>query len=565
MLTDQSLKNDWDVLIGHFLGVDHCGHRYGPQHFAMKQKLNQMNKVVQDVIDSLDDDTMLIVFGDHGMDPVGNHGGESVDEIESTIFMYSKTPYFGRLDDSVYDITNAGKNYRKINQIDLVPTMSFLLGMPIPFNSLGSPIDEVFLGLNNNNYEQLAKLDHITSGQIQSFRQKTPSLANNEEINDMFSELSNEWLKTISNNNNNEIEKTDAFKEYILKSRKYQSVSLEECKNLWARFDLLSISIGIIITFVALLLLIIYSKLIPSVVVAQLNPQFLSSTVALLFVYGIIFASFCNVIKPEGLPLTWGLLLATAIAIVNGILAPVMNRFSVPWLIAQVQENLIQNGWTYFALVIILLHSVIFTSNSFIIWEDKIVTFWLSTFGFCAVFKSFQKKDMADKLIGVYHSSIFIILTRLASTIRYCREEQGEKCQSNFNFSFWSVGLLYITAYLLPLIINYFYKITSSYEGAASLWISKTLRSLMFLIAIMWTLEYVEQDSFINENYSIPHDSLKSIRITIARIVIGASLIAGTIGWSMGPLCIRLDVTKPEATETTDSSSGNTNNSAKIP
>ncbi|GME82900.1 unnamed protein product [[Candida] boidinii] len=249
--------------------------------------------------------------------------------------MYSKTPYFGRLDDSVYDISNTGKNYRKINQIDLVPTMSFLLGMPIPFNSLGSPIDEVFLGLNNNNYEQLAKLDHITSGQIQSFRQKTPSLANNEEINDMYTELSNEWLKIISNNNNNEKENSDAFKEYILKSRKYQSVSLEECKNLWARFDLLSMSTGIIITFVALLLLIIYSKLIPSVVVAQLNPQFLSSTVALLFVYGIIFASFCNVIKPEGLPLTWGLLLATAIAIVNGILAPVMNRFSVPWLVLQ--------------------------------------------------------------------------------------------------------------------------------------------------------------------------------------------------------------------------------------
>ncbi|GMF25389.1 unnamed protein product [[Candida] boidinii] len=87
----------------------------------------------------------------------------------------------------------------------------------------------------------------------------------------------------------------------------------------------------------------------------------------------------------------------------------------------------------------------------------------------------------------------------------------------------------------------------------------------MFLIAIMWTLEYVEQDSFINENYSIPHDSLKSIRITIARIVIGAALIAGTIGWSMGPLCIRLDVTKPEVTGAVDSSPNNTKTSAKSP
>jgi len=25
-------ENDWDILIAHFLGVDHCGHRYSPNH-----------------------------------------------------------------------------------------------------------------------------------------------------------------------------------------------------------------------------------------------------------------------------------------------------------------------------------------------------------------------------------------------------------------------------------------------------------------------------------------------------------------------------------------------------
>ena len=38
-------KDDWDVLIAHFLGVDHCGHRYGPDHPAMAEKLTQMDKV----------------------------------------------------------------------------------------------------------------------------------------------------------------------------------------------------------------------------------------------------------------------------------------------------------------------------------------------------------------------------------------------------------------------------------------------------------------------------------------------------------------------------------------
>lgn len=37
---------DWDVLIAHFLGVDHCGHRFGPYHPAMADKLFQMNEVI---------------------------------------------------------------------------------------------------------------------------------------------------------------------------------------------------------------------------------------------------------------------------------------------------------------------------------------------------------------------------------------------------------------------------------------------------------------------------------------------------------------------------------------
>ena len=40
-------KSDWGVLIAHFLGVDHCGHRYGPSHPEMKRKLLQMDSVIK--------------------------------------------------------------------------------------------------------------------------------------------------------------------------------------------------------------------------------------------------------------------------------------------------------------------------------------------------------------------------------------------------------------------------------------------------------------------------------------------------------------------------------------
>lgn len=39
--------NDWDLLIAHVLGVDHCGHRYGPNHPEMARKLIETNQIIR--------------------------------------------------------------------------------------------------------------------------------------------------------------------------------------------------------------------------------------------------------------------------------------------------------------------------------------------------------------------------------------------------------------------------------------------------------------------------------------------------------------------------------------
>lgn len=90
---------------------------------------------------STDNTTVLFVFGDHGMTPDGNHGGASEDETGAALFCYSKglplikggvapKPYPGSL--------------RTVHQVDLVPTLSLLLGLPIPFGNLGQIIPEMF-------------------------------------------------------------------------------------------------------------------------------------------------------------------------------------------------------------------------------------------------------------------------------------------------------------------------------------------------------------------------------------------------------------------------------------
>ena len=125
----------------------------------MKKKLEQMNTFIQDVVNSIEDDTLLIVMGDHGMDSKGDHGGESLQEVESTLWMYSKNSFFGRLEESFYNTTAYGENHRSVNQIDLVSTISLLLGLPVPFNNLGFPVIEAFLGPESDDLQSIAKLD----------------------------------------------------------------------------------------------------------------------------------------------------------------------------------------------------------------------------------------------------------------------------------------------------------------------------------------------------------------------------------------------------------------------
>ena len=149
-------RDDWDVVIAHFLGVDHVGHRFGPNHPAMRDKLEQMNIVLSDVIEMIDEgenDTLLVVIGDHGMTPDGNHGGASKLERRSALFMYSggkNAPSFrgvGGVSGDEAEVREKEEEEtmpRVVPQVDLLPTLALVLGVPIPFGSLGQVLPELF-------------------------------------------------------------------------------------------------------------------------------------------------------------------------------------------------------------------------------------------------------------------------------------------------------------------------------------------------------------------------------------------------------------------------------------
>jgi ethanolamine phosphate transferase 2 subunit G len=67
-----SNKNDWDVMILHYLGLDHIGHSAGPDSPLLPPKLLEMDIIFNRMFEffSKDPETLFVMCGDHGMSEV---------------------------------------------------------------------------------------------------------------------------------------------------------------------------------------------------------------------------------------------------------------------------------------------------------------------------------------------------------------------------------------------------------------------------------------------------------------------------------------------------------------
>lgn len=136
----------WDVLVAHFLGVDHCGHWLGRNHPAMAAKLTQLDQVIRSVVSKISEDTLLLVMSDHGMTIDGDHGGETEDEVEAVLFLHAKKPFLSPWNNETSMTENSSPS--SIAQVDLVPTLAMLFDVPIPYSNLGSLMLRAFPGID---------------------------------------------------------------------------------------------------------------------------------------------------------------------------------------------------------------------------------------------------------------------------------------------------------------------------------------------------------------------------------------------------------------------------------
>ncbi|KAJ5669309.1 hypothetical protein N7462_010379 [Penicillium macrosclerotiorum] len=528
----------WDVIFGHYLGVDHAGHRYGPNHAAMAAKLQDMDRVIRQIIAALGEDTLLVVMGDHGMDTKGDHGGESDDEVEAALWMYSKRGIFGRTSkDTLLPPKDARERF--VPQIDLVPTLSLLLGMPIPFNNLGSPIEEAFAGSSGNDWANLLAVNRLSSAQINRYQHayaNAHGAGHDEQSSALWSAAEEEWKSTSKGL----MSKSAAIRSSYDLYRKYQRHTLDTCRGLWANFDVPSMIEGVALLFSGIILLVLYARVLKTDR-TELTAQLLSfvavgSGIGAVGGTGLVLFGFTEMTAVES-----AALLAAFGSMAGGLFAMVKKP-------ANLSLPLPSGMWGWLAIFFTVSQSVGFASNSYTIWEDEILLFFLTTFGVCAGISSMRQKSTTDRVLGVYHSILFVILGRVASFSRLCREEQMPFCRSTYYASStssisapWQLGIPFLVTLLLPAVIRGFYAGSKSYEGAATLWIGFAFRLGLLITSLFWMLEGADDGEWL----PMSKETLKTVRVFLAQLVLALAFGAGTGAFFYSKPCVSISVSKP--------------------
>ena len=544
-LLSKPKSDEWDVIFGHYLGVDHAGHRYGPDHPATNAKLKQMDKVIRDMIRAIDDQTLLVVMGDHGMDVKGDHGGESDDEVEAAIWMYSKRGVFGRVDEASINPPKSAKE-RPVAQIDLVPTLALLLGLPIPFNNLGSPISEAFARALKPDWRNLATVNALSSAQIERYQSEYSSVRGLDSVTFATAQTARQrtlssWQGALSSR------KASSFESAFRSSIDYQLEVLRICRTLWARFDVSSMITGIGILASAIMIVAVFARSsLDGTEVARILLRRIGIFASLGSTLGLVLAS-----TQPGLKYLDSVLLGYA---AGGTLGPI--SLFMGFLQTSILSIIPQTIWGSLAVLITILPAAGFASNSYTIWEDEILLFLLSTFGLLAFVTSLRQSDLSRRIFGCTQSTLFVVLTRLASLSRLCREEQMPYCKSTYYASTnsstsspWQLTIPLIIAIQLPSVIKWYYQGTRSYHGSATFWLGGAFRMALVGVAFFWLLDAADDGDWFS---NISKASLKLTRSILARIIIGVALAVGSTTYFYAGPCISVITTPSQDEHPTD-------------
>ncbi|TPX39449.1 hypothetical protein SeMB42_g04213 [Synchytrium endobioticum] len=527
-------QTGWDVYIAHFLGVDHAGHRYGPHHVAMSDKLTQMNHVLERVMALLDDDTLLIVMGDHGMDPKGDHGGESDLEISAALFVYSKSkPLYDPLHDHDFErLTQVRKEvrgefdhpfaaeYTSIAQVDLVPTLSLLLGIPIPFGNLGSVIPELLLSgddplLNVVNgmrlnawqihhyvhaYSQTRAGASLPVGELEKLFESAEAMyadvmATSDRKNSLQGQQITKWFKDPQKSMSTESPRPKADADQLMpvyqKYLRYTSSILFAAKQIWARFDIPMIVMGLALLGMTVMCTALY---------AWVGAGHEDSVPFMWMGIGSVLG--CGIGVSRVVKHAIGTQGDSAMTIYHQIIFMASIGCLLPllvWVLRRLSRQSLHLQWPSIAgLALSSLYVVSLGSDSYTVWEDSVTLYLTQTGWLLSLAAALTIRH--NRLIAI--STSCLILTRLVAASTVCRDEQVPQCTSTFYANPGSsvsplattLGLP-VMAYAVPYTLKRAADATGGAYGTAGRIISSILPPTMLAAAAYWLLDYADQQS----------------------------------------------------------------------
>ncbi|XP_043429186.1 GPI ethanolamine phosphate transferase 2 isoform X6 [Prionailurus bengalensis] len=252
---DKVLKRgDWDVLILHYLGLDHIGHISGPGSPLIGHKLSEMDSILMKIHTSLLSEerenlspNLLVLCGDHGMSETGSHGASSMEEVNTPLILISSA--FERKPGDI-------RHPKHVQQTDLAATLAIGLGLPIPENSVGSLL---FPSIEGRPVREQLRFLHLNAVQLSKLLQENVPSYKKEpgfEQFKMAERLHGNWIRLYLEENTSEVLfnlGTKVRRQYLDALR---TLSLSLSRQV-AQYDIYSMLVGTVMVLEVLTLLLL--------------------------------------------------------------------------------------------------------------------------------------------------------------------------------------------------------------------------------------------------------------------------------------------------------------------
>ncbi|XP_049593821.1 GPI ethanolamine phosphate transferase 2 isoform X3 [Syngnathus scovelli] len=251
---DSTLKrDDWDILILHYLGLDHIGHISGPHSSMIQPKLLEMDDILKKIHAALISKEvegslpyLLVLCADHGMSETGSHGGSSEPEVNTPLVLIS--PAFKRKVEM--------EKPDEIEQVDLTPTLALALGLPISQNSVGRVIASV---LEESSLRDQLRFLHLNGHQLSCLLKDSIPDYEKEAGFEQYrvaEKAHGSWVKRYLEGNVSEV-LTNMGKKVLKQYLEALSAMSSALSKQLGKYDLYSMIAGMVFVFQLLLLLLL--------------------------------------------------------------------------------------------------------------------------------------------------------------------------------------------------------------------------------------------------------------------------------------------------------------------